>query len=378
MNFKEYWEAVRSGANIREYDFKSREIQKSLKYNSNPKAVVRHHLMDTPEQIEYNTNHYEMWGHDLDGFFTYGKYMIFVTEEEHHAIHKLCHETRRRMRVSALRVWRNKDHRAKMSQLRKGKTPWNKGIPCSDEVKHKVSIANKGRITSDETKQKLSEASINMWKNPDTRAKIINSLKGRTVSEETRRKISEANSGENNYLYGKHLTDEHKKAISEAVSGENNPMYGRCGEKSPIFGIKRSEETKKKMSESQKILYSSGKRKSLKGENNPNYGNHLSDETKKKISDAKSGQRLSEEHKRKIGDSIRGPKNGRYGKHCSEEYKSKIRFTLLKINEAKRYIYHVYKESGGCLSYKELFRAIKDGSIGFYSYTDYRSVFIKG
>lgn len=62
MNMKEYWKAVRSGANIREYELKSREIQQSLKYNPDPNATVRHHLMNTPEQIEYNTSHYEMWG----------------------------------------------------------------------------------------------------------------------------------------------------------------------------------------------------------------------------------------------------------------------------------------------------------------------------
>ena len=30
MNMKEYWKAVRSGANVREYDLKSRKIQRSL------------------------------------------------------------------------------------------------------------------------------------------------------------------------------------------------------------------------------------------------------------------------------------------------------------------------------------------------------------
>lgn len=325
MNFKEYWEAVHSGAKIREYDFKSREIQKSLKYNSDPNATVRHHLLDTPEQIEYNTNHYEMWGHNLDGTFEYGKYMIFVTKEEHHKIHKTCVETKRRMRMSALRVWKDKDHCIKMSKLRKGKTPWNKGVPCSDEVKRKISLANSGRVIRDETKRKLSEAITNMWKNPNIRNKIINSLHGREVSEETRKKISEANSGENNGMYGKHISDECRKAISNAVAGEKNPMYGLRGEKSPIFGIKRSEETKKK-----------------------------------------------------IGNSVRGPKNGRYGKHCSDEYKSKIRSTLLKVNNANRYMYRVYKENGGSLSYKEFFRAVKTGDIGFYNYSMCCSVLLEG
>lgn len=39
-----------------------------------------------------------------------------------------------------------------------GKTPWNKGIPRSDECKEKISKANKGKHPSDETRCKLSEA----------------------------------------------------------------------------------------------------------------------------------------------------------------------------------------------------------------------------
>ena len=366
MNMKEYWKAVHSGANVREYDLKSREIQKSLKYNPDPKATVRHHLLDTPEQIEYNTNHYEMWGHDLDGSFTYGKYMIFVTEEEHHKIHQVCIETRRRMRESALRVWKRKDHIAKMSCIRKGKSPANKGKPMSDEQKKKIGEANKGREVSSVTRLKLSVAAANMWQDPETRAKIISSLKGHKCSDETKKKISIANSGENNYLYGKHMSDEHKAAISRANSGENNPMYGKRGEHSPLFGIKRSDETKQKMSAAQKLLYASGKRKSLKGENNPNYGKHHSEETRAKMKAAvKNRPPTSDETKKKIGDSIRGEKNGRFGKHCSDEYIEKIRSTLNKLNEAKRYLFSVYNGNGGSLSYREFFKAIKSGDITF-------------
>lgn len=366
MNMKEYWKAVHSGANVREYDLKSREIQQSLKYNHDPNATVRHHLLDTPEQIEYNTNHYEMWGHDLDGSFTYGKYMIFVTEEEHHKIHRACIETRRRMRESALCVWKRKDHIAKMSAIRKGKSPWNKGRRCSDEAKQRISNANKGREVSDETRLKLSIAITNAWKDPEIRAKITSSLKGRKFSDKTRKKLSIALSGENNPNYGKHISDEQKAAISRANSGENNPMYGKRGEYSPLFGIKRSDETKQKMSIAQKSLYASGKRKSLKGENNPNYGKHRSEETRAKISAAvKNRPPTSDETKKKIGDSVRGEKNGRFGKHCSDEYKEKIRSTLHKLNEAKRYLFRVYNSNGGLLSYREFFKAIKSGDITF-------------
>ena len=322
--------------------------------------------MDTPEQIEYNTNHYEMWGFNEDGTFEYGKYMTFVTKEEHSKIHRVCTETRRRMRESAIRVWKRKDHVAKMSAIRKGKPSWNKGKSCSDETKQKISRAKKGRKLSDETKLKLSIAITNMWKDPEIRSKMINSLKGHKCSDETKKKISMANSGENHYLYGKHISDEQKAAISRANSGENNPMYGKRGELSPLFGIKRSDETKQKMSDAQKLLYASGKRKSLKGENSPIYGMRRSEETKAKISKAvKNRPPASDETRKKIGDSVRGEKNGRFGKHCSDEQKEKIRSKLRKLNETKRYLFSVYNSNGGSLPYKEFFKAIKSGDITF-------------
>jgi hypothetical protein len=53
---------------------------------------------------------------------------------------------------------------------------------------------------------------------------------------------------------GKNLTSEHKRKISDTriinkiAAGLNNPSYGKTREKSPIYGIKRSEETKETMS----------------------------------------------------------------------------------------------------------------------------------
>ena len=61
------------------------EWQKDHHLENVPCAV--HHLMDTPEQIKYNTEHYEMWGHNLDGTFEYGKYVICCTKADHVKIH---------------------------------------------------------------------------------------------------------------------------------------------------------------------------------------------------------------------------------------------------------------------------------------------------
>jgi group I intron endonuclease len=115
---------------------------------------------------------------------------------------------------------------------------------------------------------------------------------GSKRSEETRRKMSESQKGK------KH-TEESKKKMSKQ-------RKGRCkGEKHPFYGKRHSEESKKKMSAAHKgaKLSEEHKRKlseAWKGEKNPNWGKTLSDDVKRKISEAKKGKTLSEEHKRKL------------------------------------------------------------------------------
>lgn len=60
-------------------------------------------------------------------------------------------------------------------------------------------------------------------------------VKGFTITEETRAKLSAAFSGENHPFYGKHLSDEHKMNCSMVK-----------------LGIKKSQSTRKNMSESKK------------------------------------------------------------------------------------------------------------------------------
>ncbi len=81
-------------------------------------------------------------------------------------------------------------------------------------------------------------------------------------SDETREKLRQANLGKK-YPYRK-LTEEHKKNISKGNKGVN-------------IGKKLSEETIAKL-------------KSIFGENHPSYGKKKSDETRKKMSDSKKGK----------------------------------------------------------------------------------------
>jgi hypothetical protein len=95
-------------------------------------------------------------------------------------------------------------------------------------------------------------------------------------------------------------------------SGERNAMYGRRGKDSPNYGSKRSIESRRKMSESQKKL-DIGKRQI--GENNPMYGRcgelHPSFGKKRKkitgqrISKALKGKPLTEEHRKKISEGFK-------------------------------------------------------------------------
>jgi hypothetical protein len=85
-----------------------------------------------------------------------------------------------------------------------------------------------------------------------------------------RRAQSEANKGR------KH-SEEYCRKQSERMKGENNPCFGRTGEKNPMFG--------------------------RRGKNNPNFGKKRSEESKRKQSEKMEGRNLSEEHRRKIGES---------------------------------------------------------------------------
>ena len=118
--------------------------------------------------------------------------------------------------------------------INKGKTPWNKGIPMSNEQKMKISKANKGRKLTEEQKIKISKThkGKSTWNkgkkceplSEEHKKKISESEKGRKFSEETKRKISKA-------LTGKHLSEETKMKLSKLNKGK-----------------KLSEETKRKMS----------------------------------------------------------------------------------------------------------------------------------
>lgn len=111
---------------------------------------------------------------------------------------------------------------------------------------------------------------------------------------------------------GREYSDEERKLRSEKMSGENNHMYGKRGELSPNYGVKFSEEHKRKIAEA-------------------NIGRVHSNEAKQKLSDlAKERYKDKENHpmfgKKHHQESInnmvlhrrsyKGQDNPNYGKHC--------------------------------------------------------------
>ena len=227
-------------------------------------AKVIHHLRDTEEQRKYNDEHYEMFGFEIDEngdeVFNYGKYVVFWTKEHHDEYHRCSEETRK-----------------KLSEASSGKNNAMYGKYGKDHPAY-------GREVTDSTRKKLSE-----------------SLKGKKKSEEHIQHMREAN-------LGKKASDETREKLRII---RNRRIV------QPMFGKKHSDDTKRRMSESQKLAWS--------------------DERKLDLSKRQSGKHLSDEAKEKIGEANSGKNNGMHGVHIS---------------------YKKYKEDGGTLSYREFQKVV--------------------
>jgi len=155
----------------------------------------------------------------------------------------------------------SEETKKKMSVIMKGKVPWNKG---KTGVYSEASIKKmKGRVVSEETKKQMSAYAKN--RTIEHKMKIVKARKDYKHSEKTKKKISLAKKGEkrseeqvkkmsettkkwfeNNIhpMKGKKLSKERVKQMSESMKGELNHF----------FGEKHSKETRKKISEINKII----------------------------------------------------------------------------------------------------------------------------
>ena len=112
----------------------------------------------------------------------------------------------------------------------------------------------------------------------------------------------------NGFLPGVKITEETKRKISESLSGEKNPNYGMTGELSPSFGFKHSVETRALWSEQRK------------GEKNAQYG---------KIG-TNIGKIFTQEHCDKIGATRKGELHPFFNKKHSKETRALMLQSSLK------------------------------------------------
>ena len=147
------------------------------------------------------------------------------------------------------------------------------------EYGYNICAGGEGRLDSrqtEETKKLISEASKQHWENPKIRDKIISKLNGHITSEETKKKISESNKL---YWKDKEFPEETKQKISKANKGKTAWNKG-------MKGLKRSEETKQKISNTLK-------------------GRHISEKQKEQISKCHKGKIISQETRDKISNSLK-------------------------------------------------------------------------
>jgi hypothetical protein len=101
------------------------------------------------------------------------------------------------------------------SAYMKGRTPWNKGIPITEEQREKNRKAALGKKRSNETKQKIREAQLGTKQSQETKEKIRAALKGKPkgpMSQEEKTKRSLA-------LIGTKKSKNHAVNIKNAVIG---------------------------------------------------------------------------------------------------------------------------------------------------------------
>lgn len=130
-----------------------------------------------------------------------------------------------------------------------------KDVPRSEEVKAKISQANRGKVRTEEMRKRMSEAQKLRYAKAGKKSDVV------------------VSSGKGKYWEGKSRSEETKRKISESLKGKPSKVKGR----------KRSDEFKKKVSESQRKRLQTI---DLSGENNGFYGKHHSPETIEKIRQA--------------------------------------------------------------------------------------------
>lgn len=145
------------------------------------------------------------------------------------------------------------------------------------------------------------------------------------LSEETRKKLSIARLGNKNHFYGRHHSDESKMKIS--ISQKNRFKH----KVHPMYGKHHTAATKEK-------LRIANLGKTLSEEHKHNIGNGIraimTDERRRKIGEQTKLLWQDDEYRANQIANRTGEKNGMYGKHHTEEAKEKNRQAHLGENNS--------------------------------------------
>jgi NUMOD3 motif len=137
--------------------------------------------------------------------------------------------------------------RRKMSETQRGNKK-SLGLVQSEETRRKISDALRGRKHSEEHRMNNAEARRGKKASEETRRKMSESRKGRKPSEEHLAKIRRSAEARRGKKLGP-LSEEHRGRISASLIGNRRAL-----------GMKRSEESKRKMSEAGKHRKNSQRR----------------------------------------------------------------------------------------------------------------------
>ncbi len=189
------------------------------------------------------------------------------------------------------------------------------------------------------------------WHHSDKIKRNLSEI-AKNLSTEKRRKISEAHlRGKKHPMYGKHWSDAEKNLISiKTKEAMKNPLIREKISKAQK-GKKKgplSEETKRKISESQK------------GDKGYWYGKKMPLEHRKKISEGNKGKTVSLESRRKLSKSLKGKyvgeKSHNFGKSLPLETKQKISISRKKRFKEKGFLNTVETKKKISKSLKEYYK----------------------
>lgn len=140
---------------------------------------------------------------------------------------------------------------------------------------YNTSLGGEGFLMTEEQRQRLSERLKETWQNPEYRKRQSEQSRRMWDKEGYREKMS----GENHWNYGHNRSEETRRKISETRKERHIP--------SPTLGKHLSEETRRKISEKHKGTHRKlsstaceNIRKAKLGKNNPNYGKPMTEATK--------------------------------------------------------------------------------------------------